>query len=46
MVRLANDGFVHLTDETSKVRKYISDITDLDSLKFKLKGRKSLNRGT
>jgi hypothetical protein len=41
MVPLANNGFEHLVDETFKVRKYISDI-DLDSLKFKLKGRKYL----
>jgi len=38
-----NNGFEHVTDETFKVIKYISDIIDLDSLKFELKGRKSLN---
>jgi hypothetical protein len=43
---LESDGFEQHTKENLKCRKFITDLSDLESLKFNVKWEEALNRGT
>jgi hypothetical protein len=43
---LESDGFEQYTDENLKCRKFITDLSDLELLKFNVKSEKTSNLGT